>query len=72
MFRHCGIGWTFNNAELFLPAHSISDAMCRLCEEVKLAITSYPDQNKLLNERSEVMSSYKHARKYILGVYELG
>lgn len=43
--------------------------VCRLCQEEKLAIITYPDQRNLLNERSEVMPGCKHTKRYTLGLY---
>ena len=41
-----------------------------LCLEEKMAIITYPDQEKLLNERSELISKCRHENKFLLKYYD--
>ena len=42
------------------PAYTNTSKRCVLCQEEKMAIITYPDQAKLLNKRSELISKCRH------------
>lgn len=43
-------------------SYSIRNIMCGLCAEEKLVIMLRPEQDNLLNERSEIIATCKHAK----------
>ena len=52
------------------PAYTNISKRCVLCLEEKMAIITYPDQEKLLNKRSEVVSKCHHENKFLLKYYD--
>ena len=44
---------------------------CRLCLQQKLEILSYPNPDKLLNKRSELVSKCCHVNKFLLPNYKV-
>ena len=42
---------------------------CMLCLHEKYEILNYPDQEELLNKRSELVSKSQHVNKFILSNY---
>ena len=53
-----------------LPAYSHIPKLCQLCLYGKYAIITYPDPEKLLNKRSEIMSKYPYQQKFLLSTYD--
>lgn len=49
---------------------SLGNRMYKLYQEEKLTIIRYLDLKKLLNEKFEVMTACKHARKFHLANYK--
>ena len=43
---------------------------CILCLEEKMAIITFPEQQKLLNKRSELKSKCRHENKFLLHYYD--
>ena len=43
---------------------------CHLCLNEKLEIATYPDQKKLLNSRSELISKCRHVNKFTLKTHD--
>ena len=43
---------------------------CILCLGEKMAIITFPEQQKLLNKRSELISKCRHENKFLLHYYE--
>ena len=52
------------------PAYSNTTKRCMLCLQEKLAIITYPEQHKLLNKRSELISKCRHENKFLLRYYD--
>ena len=52
------------------PAYTNTSKRCVLCLEEKMAIITYPDQEKLLNKRSELISKCCHENKFLLKYYD--
>ena len=52
------------------PAYTNTSKRCVLCLEEKMAIITYPDQEKLLNKRSELISKCSHENKFLLKYYD--
>ena len=52
------------------PAYTNTSKRCVLCLEEKMAIITYPDQEKLLNKRSELISKCRHENKFLLKYYD--
>ena len=52
------------------PAYTNTSKRCVLCLEEKMAIITYPDQEKLLNKRSELISKCRHVNKFLLKYYD--
>ena len=48
------------------PGYNSVSRTCGLCIAEKLAICEYEERDKLLNERSELVSKCRHQNKYIL------
>ena len=51
-------------------AYSNKTKRCMLCLQEKLAIITYPEQHKLLNKRSELISKCRHENKFLLSYYD--
>ena len=51
------------------PSSNISKR-CLLCFHEKLEIINYPRPEELLNKRSELISRYRHANKFLLRNYK--
>ena len=43
---------------------------CMLCLHEKYEILNYPDQEELLNKRSELVSKCRHINKFLLSNYK--
>ena len=43
---------------------------CHLRLQEKFEILNYPDQNELLNKRSELISKCRHVNKFLLSNYK--
>ena len=43
---------------------------CMLCLHEKYEILNYPDQEELLNKRSELVSKCRHVNKFLLSNYK--
>ena len=52
------------------PAYNNISKRCYLCLEEKLAIIEYPDQENLLNKRSELVNRCRHQNKFLLKNYD--
>ena len=52
------------------PAYTNTSKRCVLCLEEKMAIITYPDQEKLLNKGSELISKCRHENKFLLKYYD--
>ena len=52
------------------PAYTNTPKRCVLCLEEKMAIITYPDQEKLLNKRSDLISKCCHENKFLLRYYD--
>ena len=52
------------------PEYTNTSERCVLCLEEKMAIITYPDQEKLLNKRSELISKCRHQNKFLLKYYD--
>ena len=52
------------------PAYTNTSKRCVLCLEEKMTIITYPDQEKLLNKRSELISKCRHENKFLLKYYD--
>ena len=53
-----------------VPPHSNITKKCLLCLHEKPEIINYPEQNKLLNKRYELISKCRHANKFLLRNYK--
>ena len=53
-----------------VPGYSNITKKCLLCLHEKLEIINYPDQEELLNKRSELISKCRHVNKYLLSNYK--
>ena len=51
------------------PAYTNITKRCMLCLQEKMAIISFPDEDSLLNTRSELISKCRHENKFILQNY---
>ena len=52
------------------PAYNSNSKRRILCLEEKMAIITFPEQQKLLNKRSELISKYRHENKFLLQYYD--
>ena len=52
------------------PAYSNNSKGRILCSEEKMAIITFPEQQKLLNKRSELISKCRHDNKFLLHNYD--
>ena len=52
-----------------VPGYSNVSKKCLLCLHEKLLIITYPNQNELLNKRSELISKCRHENKFMLVNY---
>ena len=53
------------------PAYNNNSKRCILCLEEKMAIITFPEQQKLLNnQRSELISKCRHKNKFLLHYYD--
>ena len=48
------------------PAYTNTSKRCTLCMEEKMAIITYPNQEKLLNKRSDLISKRRQENKFLL------
>ena len=53
-----------------VPSYSNITKSCMLCVDKKFEILTYPNQDELLNKRSELVSICCHINKYLLSNYE--
>ena len=53
-----------------VPSYSNLSKRCLLCLHEKLEILNYPNQDQLLNKRSELISKFRHANKFLLRNYK--
>ena len=53
-----------------VPGYSNITKKCLLCLYEKLEIINYPNQEELLNKRSELISKCRHVNKYLLSNYK--
>ena len=51
------------------PTDSNNSKRCVLCLEEKMAIITFPEQQRLLNKRSDLISKCKHGNKFLLHYY---
>ena len=54
----------------FAPAYNNNSKRCILCLEEKMAIITFPEQQKLLNKISELISKCRHKNKFLLHYYD--
>ena len=52
------------------PSYNTRSKRCILCLNEKLAIATFPDEENLLNKRSEMYQKCRHERQYILKNYD--
>ena len=52
------------------PAYSNISKKCQLCLQENFEILNYPNPNKLLNKRSELVSKCRHVNKFLLSNYK--
>ena len=52
------------------PAYTNKSKRCLLCLQEKMAIITFPEQEKLLNQKSELISKCRHMNKYLLRNYD--
>mgnify|MGYP004361308217 CR=1 FL=1 len=52
------------------PAYSNISKRCLLCLQEKMAIITFPEEDKLLNKRSELISKCRHENKFLLRNYD--
>ena len=52
------------------PAYTNTSKRCALCLEEKMAIITYPDKEKFLNKRSELISKCRQENKFLLKYYD--
>ena len=55
-----------------VPAYSNITKRCMLCLYEKLLIATYPNQEELLNKRSELVSKCRHENKFLLKNFKSG
>ena len=53
-----------------LPGYSNISKRCMLCLHEIYEILNYPDQEKLLNKKSELISKCRHVNKFLLSNYK--
>ena len=53
-----------------VPAYTNLAKRCFLSLHEKLAIITYPNQEELLNKKSEFISKCRHENKFLLGNYK--
>ena len=53
-----------------VPFYSNITKTCILCLHEKFEILMYPNQDELLNKRSELVSKCRHINKYLLSNYK--
>ena len=53
-----------------VPGYSNISKRCMLCLHEKYEILNYPDQEELLNKRSELVSKCRHINKFLLSNYK--
>ena len=53
-----------------IPGYSNIIKRCMLCLHETYKILNYPDQEKLLNKRSELVSKCRHGNKFLLSNYK--
>ena len=53
-----------------VPAYSNITKRCPLCLHEKLLIATYPNQEELLNKRSEIIAKCRHDNKFLLKNYK--
>ena len=53
-----------------VPGYSNISKRCMLCLHEKYEILNYPDQEELLNKRSELVSKCRHVNKFLLSNYK--
>ena len=53
-----------------IPGYSNISKRCLLCLHEKYEIINYPNQEELLNKRSELISKCRHSNKYLLSNYK--
>ena len=53
-----------------VPGYPNISKRCMLCLHEKYEILSYPDQEELLNKRSELVSKCRHINKFLLSNYK--
>ena len=53
-----------------VPSYSNITKSCMLCLLEKFEILTYPNHDKLLNKRSELVSKCCHINKYLLSNYK--
>ena len=53
-----------------VPSYSNITKSCMLCLHEKFEILTYPNQDELLNKRSELVSKCRHINKYLLSNYK--
>ena len=61
------IKWTI---EKTAPAYNNVSKRCMLCLQEKIEIIEHPDQENLLNKRSELVNKCLHANKFLLKNYK--
>ena len=61
------ISWSIKTTA---PAYSNKTKRCPLCLQEKMAIIDFPDQEKLLNKKSELISKCRHENKFLLRYYD--
>ena len=53
-----------------VPGYLNISKRCMLCLHEKYEILNYPDQEELLNKRSELVSKCRHVNKFLLSNYK--
>ena len=52
------------------PAYTNTSKRCILCLQEKMAIITFPEQHKLLNQKSELISKCRHENKFLLRYHD--
>lgn len=53
-----------------IPSYSNTTKKCPLCLHEKFHIINYPDEDELLNKKSELISKCRHENKFLLANYK--
>ena len=72
--------WRLKNANLHpiitwrivrtAPSYNLTSKKCQLCLAEKFEIANFPEHEKLLNKRSEIISKCRHQRRFKLALFD--